>query len=84
MGLAIKAEKIVIVKNNMKYWKYATYDETGESKIVTLSEQEILDQYWNHWYTMMCTKFSENWVNENCTSQDCIDDWVVVNWAWES
>lgn len=37
-----------------------------------------------YWYNKMCQKFGKEHVDANYTKQDCIDDWVVVHWAWES
>ena len=74
----------------MKYWSYNEYDpdspladETG-GYVVTLSEEEILKNYWPWWYGKMCEKFGEEYVNKNYSVQDCIEDWCIVNWAWES
>lgn len=66
----------------MRYWSYNEPAGTG-SIVVTMSEDEILDQYWNWWYSKMCEKFGREVVDNNYTKQDCIDDWVVVHWAWE-
>ncbi len=68
----------------MKYWCYSPFNEIGDPVVVTLSEGEIIAQYWSYWYTQMCNKFGTEYVNQNYTKHDCIDDWVVVNWAWES
>lgn len=74
----------------MKYWSYNEYDPTSPfaddsgGYVVTLSEKEILAQYWDYWYGKMCEKFGVEHVNENYSIHDCIDDWVIVNWAWES
>ena len=73
----------------MKYYSYNEYDpdspladETG-GYVVTLSEKEILDQYWDWWYGKMCEKFGREHVDENYSPVDCIDDWCIVHWAWE-
>jgi hypothetical protein len=49
-----------------------------------MSEDEILHHYWPHWYQKMCAKFGKEHVDENYGFHDCLDDWIVVNWAWES
>jgi hypothetical protein len=71
----------------MRYWSYNEYDpdspladETG-GYVVTLSEKEILDRYWDYWCKRMYEVGKDPEVH---TFQDCIDDWVIVNWAWES
>lgn len=69
----------------MKYWTYVELGDDGVSPVYeTLSDQEILDRYWDYWYGRMCEKFGKDHVDATYTKQDCIDDWVVVHWAWES
>lgn len=68
----------------MKYWTISYPDEDGNDITETLSEAEILRDYWNHWYGKMCEKFGEEYVNLKYSKQDCIDDWVIVHWAVES
>lgn len=68
----------------MKYWSIGYPDENGNDVVETLSEKEILDQFWDHWYNKMCKKFGKEYVDSNYTEQDCIYDWIVVHWAWES
>lgn len=67
----------------MKYWNYVTWDDKGNDVVVTLSEDQIITQYYPHWYRMMCEKFDSEYVRKNFIERDCIDDWVVLNWAWE-
>ena len=50
------------------------------SYIVTKSEEEILKDYYDYWCKGMIISGKED---EICP-QDCIDDWVILNWAWES
>lgn len=54
------------------------------TKYITLSEEEILKEYWNYWYERMCNKFGKEIVDSKYSSADCIDDWVILHWAWES
>jgi len=70
----------------MRYWTYAEpTSETDSTPIYhTVSDQEIIDSYWEWWYDKMCKKFGKKVVDENYTKKDCIPDWVVVHWAWES
>lgn len=74
----------------MKYYSYNEYDpespladEKG-GYVVTKSEKEILREYWPYWYVRMCNKFGKEEVDAKFSKQDCIDDWIIVNWAWES
>jgi hypothetical protein len=72
----------------MKYWSYNDYtdpdDPAGSSVVVTKSEDEIIAEYWPDWYKRGCAAKGEQWMKDYMTPSDCIDDWVVVNWAWES
>lgn len=68
----------------MKYWTIAYPDENDNDVVETLSEDEILAEYWNYWYGRMCEKFGKEYVDANYTKSDCIDDWTVLHWAVES
>lgn len=67
----------------MKCYSIAYLD--GDIDVIeTLSEEEILSEYWDYWYDRMCKKFGKEHVDANYCRQDCIDDWIIVHWAWES
>ena len=68
----------------MRYWTIAYPDENGNDVVETLSDDEIIKQYWDYWYGRMCDKFGKEYVDANYSKQDCIDDWTVVHWAVES
>ena len=70
----------------MRYFCYMTTGgERGETYVVeTVSEEDIREDYWPHWYHQMCKKFGKEHVDETYSFHDCLDDWIVVNWAWES
>lgn len=68
----------------MKYWSINYPDENNNDVVETLSEDDIIKQYWPHWYGKMCEKFGKEHVDTNYCHQDCIDDWTVVHWAWRS
>ena len=55
----------------------------GENSLRCKTEQEILDEYWNFWHSRMVEKFGEDVVSEKYSEKDCIEDWMVVNWAWK-
>ena len=48
-----------------------------------LSEKDIFVQYFPYWYGKMCEKFGAEYVNEKYSWKDCLEDWIVVNWAVE-
>lgn len=73
----------------MRYFSYNEYDpyssladETG-GYVVTVSEEDIRKNYYPYWYSRMCAKFSKEHVDSTYSFEECLDDWMVVNWAWE-
>lgn len=64
----------------MKYYSYNDYYPI----VITKSEKEIIDEHYDFWYDRMCKKFGKDYVDATYTKQDCIDDWIVIHWAWES
>ena len=74
----------------MRYYCYNEYDPESprsngtDGYVETLSEEEIRQRYWPYWYGKMCEKFGQEHVDANYCFEDCLYDWVVVNWAWES
>lgn len=67
----------------MRYFSYNEYSDDG-GYVETLSEEEIRREYFPYWYARMCKKFGQKHVDENYSFEDCLDDWQVVHWAWES
>jgi hypothetical protein len=73
----------------MRYFSYNEYnpdsplaDDTG-GYVVTMSEEDIRKEYWSYWYKKMCEKYEQSYVDTNYSFEDCLDDWVIVHWAWE-
>lgn len=67
----------------MRYYSYNEYSDEGDY-IVTVSEEDIRKTYYPYWFKKMCDKFGQAQVQENYCFEDCLDDWIVVHWAWES
>lgn len=69
----------------MKYYAYNELSDNYkfENIIVTRSENQIIEVYWPYWYGRMCEQFGKREVDKNYTIEDCIEDYVIVNWAWE-
>lgn len=49
--------------------------------VLEKTEEQIIAEYWDHWSTRMIAKYGEG--HELITKKNCIEDWVIVNWAWE-
>lgn len=62
--------------------RYFSYNEGDE--VVTVSEDDIRQTYYPHWRTRMAATFGEDVVPDGFWFQDCLDDWVVLNGAWEA
>jgi hypothetical protein len=73
----------------MRYFSYNEYDPASEladetgGYVVTKSESEIRSEYYPYWLKKMYEKFGKTYVDANYSFEDCLDDWIVVNWAWE-
>ena len=68
----------------MRYFSYDEPDPFGPGGIiVTVSEDEIREEFYPYWYEKMCAKYGKEHVDETYSFEDCLDDWVVVHWAWE-
>ena len=68
-----------------RYFCYNEYDEdVNANTVVTKPEEQIIHEYWPYWYGKMCEKYGKEYVDKNYSYHDCLDDWIVVHWAWES
>ncbi len=63
----------------MRFYKIVYPDAQGNPVEEELSEIDILDAYWDYWYEAMVRADKRHLVSID----RCIEDWVVVNWAWE-
>ena len=63
----------------MKYYSYVEPDENMRPVEIILSEQDIIDQYWEYWSTAMKKVNKEDLI----TRKNCIEDFCIVNWANE-
>ena len=46
-----------------------------------MTEQAILGFFWDYWKSKMDAKFGLGY--DKTTKENCIEDWVVDNFAWE-
>jgi len=73
----------------MRYFSYNEYDpdsplaDSTGGYVVTKSEEEIIREYWPYWYTQMCKRYEQSYVDETYSHLDCIEDWCALHWAWE-
>ena len=69
----------------MRYFSYDEYktDPSVDPYVETVSEEDVRKTYYPYLYERMCNKFGKEHVDANYCFEDCLDDWVVTNWAWE-
>lgn len=66
----------------MRYFSFNEFD--GEKGwVTTVSEEEIRRDHYPAWHYNMSRLFGEDVVNKEYSFQDCLEDWIVVHWAWE-
>ena len=73
----------LVENNNMKYWCITYPTEEGDIT-ETLSEDDIFDRYYPEWSKKMIDKYGAFEFAKKFTKEDCITDWVVINWAMET
>jgi hypothetical protein len=64
-----------------KIWLYPNYD-MDDDVVLSITEKGIIDQYYTYWSQKMIKKFGEAHFEEHYSFSDCVDDWIVSNWAW--
>ena len=63
-----------------KYYTITYPGEFGQHVQETFSEMQILKSYFEYW----SMKMREVNKADQISIESCIDDWIVVNWAWET
>jgi hypothetical protein len=64
----------------MKYYKYVQPGEDGVTpEWFILSEEQILDNYWLYYKLQMAKVEKEDLISK----ENCIENWVIIHWAWE-
>ena len=83
MVVAQGADRYIIPIDQIDSFESSIYLAVKMEKISKLevTEKEILDQYWDFWKSRMIQKFGL--CHKDITQENCIDEWVVGNWAWE-
>lgn len=69
---------------SQRYFSYVEPNEDDVPVTVTLSEEDLKETYYKYWYERMCTKYGRIVVERDYNFEDCVEDFKVTNWAWES
>ena len=67
----------------MRYYSFNEQDDKGNDVVQTMSEDEIREEYYPYWKERMIKKYGEEEFKKTWSFEECLEDWVVVNWAWE-
>lgn len=69
----------------MKYYSFNQFNlNKNKKEIVTVSESDIIKFYYPFWTFVKNLQYGKEYVEENFTFGDCIDDWIQTYFAWES
>lgn len=64
----------------MKKYSYLTLEDDDRSpKTITITEEEILKDYFPRWSERMRSRNLDDEINQ----ENCIKDFVRMYWAWE-
>lgn len=67
-----------------KFWNYVEPSAEGGHILIVKSENDIISEYSEYWYTRMVKKYGEEYVNNTFCVNDMIYDWAVMHGAWEA
>ena len=72
----------------MRYYSFneLVLDENGnivDDKAITVSEEEIRRTYFPYWRQRKSKRTGEPCPDSDSEFEDCLDYWIVANWAWE-
>ena len=68
----------------MRYWTCVSPDAKGDPIYNTLSDDEIIKQFYPYWSEKMIQKYGLEVFKRNWSKIECIEEWVTINVAWES
>lgn len=66
---------------SLRKWTIAYPDTDGSDIEETLTENDIIATYYPYWSKRMIMKVGTDVFQKCYTTEDCIQDWVVVHWA---
>lgn len=69
-----------LAKTKTRYWTICYPGEWGQNVQETFSEDQILKSYFPHWFHKMV----EANKHDHISNENCIEDWKIVHWAWET
>lgn len=64
----------------MRYWTIVEPNDNDIPVYTTMSENEILEEYFDYWSNKMKSVGKHNLISP----ENCIYDWCVIHWAWET
>lgn len=64
----------------MRTYQISYPDEEGNHIVEALTEEAILRDYYPYWHSKMCEKYGPD-VAGTYSKEDCLNDWIVSNWA---
>lgn len=64
----------------MKYYTISFPGEHGQHVVETWSQEQILKSYYTYWNKKMFESGNADQVSE----ENCIQDWIVVHYAYET
>ncbi len=62
-----------------KMWAYNDWDDNNKPIVRYFTDTEIMNSFWKYWSAQMLKRGG---LSPMITKENCIEDWVVVNWAW--
>ena len=61
----------------MRKFKIVDPDENGNPVETIMTEDEIIETFWDYW----CSRMREVGKEAEISRENCIQDWVVIHWA---
>ena len=56
------------------------YEESDSPEPIILTEEQIISDYWVYWMNQMKAIGANE---HSITRENCLEDWCIINWAWE-
>ena len=65
----------------MRYWEVSYPKDNSFQEVVNeiFSDDDIIKMYYEYW----CGRMKEVGKESEISEQNCIEDWVIINWAVE-